>query len=131
MLRPTARAARRCLLAPFAIMFASAANAQQTQLDLHGNFSVTTASHTRSWGAGIGPQFTFDSSSAPVKVSLSPGFDYLKQEGSGPSQESASLDVNIQPGGSSTIRPYAGGSVSANWSSGDARQWSAASLGAR
>jgi hypothetical protein len=62
-------------------------------------------------------------------VSVSPGFDYLKQEDGGPSQESASLDVNIQPGGSSTITPYVGGSVSVNWSSGDAKQWSGSKLG--
>jgi hypothetical protein len=129
VIRPVARAARCGLLALAALATASAAAAQQTQLDLHGNLAVGTSTHTRSWGLGLGPQFTFGSSSAPVKASVSPGFDYLKQEGGGPSQESASLDVNIQPGGSSTITPYAGASVSANWSSGDNEQWSGSKLG--
>jgi hypothetical protein len=44
-------------------------------------------SHAKSWGAGLAPQFTFGSSSAPVKLSLAPGFDYLKQEGGGPGSD--------------------------------------------
>jgi hypothetical protein len=107
----------------------SPARAQQTQLDLHANFSTTTQSHDQSWGAGIGPQFTLGAEQAPVRVSVSPGFDYLKQEQGGPSRESVSLDANLQPGGSANLTPYVGGSVSANWSSGAGKQWEGSRLG--
>ena len=103
--------------------------AQESQLDLHGSFSVTTASHTKSWGAGIGGQFTFGPTSAPLRLSLSPSFDYLKQQSSGPSQEILSIDASVQPGGSSTITPYVGASASANWSSGSGKQWEGSKLG--
>ena len=117
-------------LALLAVISAGArAHAQDTQLDVHGNFSVGTSSHSRSWGAGIGPQITFGSPNAPAKLSVSPGFDYLKQEHGGPSQESVSLDANVQPGGSSTVTPYVGASASANWSSGTGKQWQGAKLG--
>jgi hypothetical protein len=111
------------------ISLGARANAQETQLDVHGNFAVGTSSHSRSWGAGIGPQITFGASSAPVKLSVSPGVDYLRQEGGGPSQESLSIDANAQPGGSSAVIPYVGASASANWSSGTGRQWEGAKLG--
>ena len=107
----------------------TSAGAQQTQLDLHGNVSIATSTHTRSWGAGVGPQFTFGSSKAPAQLSVSPGFDYLKQEHSGPSQESVSLDVDVQPGGAGSVTPYAGASASDNWSSGTGKQWSGGKLG--
>ena len=103
--------------------------AQETQLDLHANFSTTTQSHDQSWGAGIGPQFTLGSEHAPVRVSVSPGFDYQKQERGGPSQESVSLDANVQPGGSADLTPYVGGSLSANWSSGTGKQWGGTRVG--
>jgi hypothetical protein len=119
----------RCLALLAVASIASRAEAQATQLDLHGSLAVGTASHSRSWGAGVGLQVTFGSSESPVKVSVSPGFDYLKQEGGGPSQESLSLDVNLQPGGSSTITPYVGASASGNWSSGTDKQWSGSKLG--
>jgi hypothetical protein len=126
--RSTRRLSRYLAIAAV-ISLASRAHAQDTQLDVHGNFSVSTSSHSRSWGAGIGPQFSFGSSTAPAKLSVSPGFDYLKQEHGGPSQESVSLDANVQPGGSSTVTPYVGASTSANWSSGTGKQWQGAKLG--
>jgi opacity protein-like surface antigen len=110
-------------------LLATTAAAQQTQLDVHGNFSTTTQSHDQSWGAGIGPQFTFGSEQSPVRVSVSPGFDYLKQEHGGPSQESLSLDANLQPGGSSSLTPYVGASASTNWSSGTGKQWEGSRVG--
>ena len=64
-----------------------------------------------------------------MRVSVSPGFDYLKQEHGGPSQESVSLDANLQPGGSSSRTPYVGASVSANWSSGTGKQWEGSRVG--
>ena len=103
--------------------------AQQTQLDLHGNLAVGTTTHLKSWGGGIGAQTTFGSSSSPLKFSLSPSFDVLKQEHGGPTQTTLSLDANIQPPGQLTVTPYIGGSASANWSGGDAKQWSGARLG--
>jgi hypothetical protein len=125
----TTRLSSGCLALVAVISLGSRARAQNTQLDLHGNFAVGTTSHSRSLGAGIGPQITFGSSNAPARVSVSPGFDYLKQEHGGPSQESLSLDANLQPGGSSTVTPYAGASASANWSSGAAKQWQGTKLG--
>lgn len=117
------------LMAAALVCVAARAGAQQTQLDAHGNFSTTTQSHDQSWGAGIGPQITFGEESAPVRLSVSPGFDYLKQENGGPSQESLSLDANLQPGGSSSLTPYVGASASANWSSGSGKQWDGSRLG--
>lgn len=52
--------------------------AQQTQLDLHGNLAVGTATHPKSWGGGVGAQTTFGRSSDPLKISLSPSIDLLK-----------------------------------------------------
>jgi hypothetical protein len=125
----TTRISSGCLALVAVISVGSRAHAQDTQLDLHGNFAVGTSSHSKSWGAGIGLQITFGSSTAPAKLSVSPGFDYLKQEHGGPSQESLSLDANVQPGGSSTVTPYVGASASTNWSSGAARQWQGTKLG--
>jgi hypothetical protein len=124
----------RILLASACVSIASCAlagraGAQESQLDLHGNFAVTTDSHTRSWGAGVGGQFTFGPTSAPLRVSLSPSLDYLKQQSSGPSQETLSVDASVQPGGSSTITPYVGASAGANWSSGAGKQWEGTKLG--
>ena len=103
------------------------ASAQQSQIDLHGSMAVGTSSHNKSRGGGAGAQFTVDDK--PVKVSLSPGIDYLKQENSGPSQTSLSLDMNVQPGGNSPVTPYVGASASANWSGGDNKQWEGSRLG--
>jgi hypothetical protein len=103
--------------------------AQETQLDLHASLAVGTSSHSRAWGAGVASQVTFGSSTAPIRVSVSPGFDFVKQEHGGPAQESVTLDVGVQPGGSSTLTPYAGGSASANWSSGSGKQWEGTRLG--
>ena len=104
-------------------------HAQQSQLDVHGNFVVTTSSHLTSWGAGIGTQTTFGGSSAPVQVSLSPSVDVVKQEQGGPWQTSLSLDADVQPGGNSKVTPYVGVSAGSNWSGGDAKAWSGARLG--
>jgi hypothetical protein len=118
------------MLVTIALVSAAArVGAQETQLDAHASFSTTTQSHNQSWGAGVGPQITFGSESAPARLSVSPGFDYMKQEQDGPSQESLSLDANVQPGGSSSLTPYVGGSVSANWSNGTGKQWEGSRLG--
>jgi opacity protein-like surface antigen len=100
----------------------------QGQLDVHGNYSMGTSTHNKSWGGGVGVQTTFGKTS-PIAISTSPGFDYLKQENGGPSQTSVSLDVNVQPGGNSSITPYVGGSASANWSGGSGKMWDGAKLG--
>jgi len=67
--------------------------------------------------------------SQPVKVSLAPSLDYLKQENSGPSQTSLSADLDVQPGGNSPVTPYAGVSAGANWSGGNNKQWEGSRLG--
>jgi hypothetical protein len=104
-------------------------HAQQTQLDLHGNLVVATSSHLKSWGGGVGAQTTFGGPTAPVKVSLSPSLDVVKQEHGGPSQTALSADADVQPGGKSTVTPYVGVCAGANWSGGDAKAWDGARLG--
>ncbi|MFL5560978.1 MAG: hypothetical protein ACJ79K_05840 [Gemmatimonadaceae bacterium] len=103
--------------------------AAQSQLDVHGNWARTTATHTTSWGAGIGFQATVGGKSSPIALSAAPSFDYLKQENSGPAQEILSLDLDLQPGGSGTVIPYVGASAGANWSSGSGKQWEGTKLG--
>jgi hypothetical protein len=111
------------------IAFAAELRAQKTQLDLHGNLAVTTSSHVKSWGGGIGAQTTFGGSTSPLKLSLAPSLDLLKQESGGPSQTTLSVDADVQPGGNSPITPYVGVSAGANWSGGDAKQWDGGQLG--
>ena len=106
-----------------------AVHAQQTQLDVHGNLAVGTSTHTRAWGAGIGLQTTYGGKTDPINISTSPSIDVLKQEGGGPTQLSASYDVDLQPGGGGNLTPYVGASAGANWSLGDASQWGGARLG--
>src|SRR5690242_5097800 len=115
------------LVAVTVMLLPARVNAQQTQLDLHGNLAVGTSSHNKSWGAGAGVQVTVGSQ--PVKVSLAPSLDYLKQENSGPSQTSLSADLDVQPGGNSPVTPYAGVSAGANWSGGNNKQWEGSRLG--
>jgi hypothetical protein len=103
--------------------------AQQTQFDVHGNLAIGTSSHLKSWGGGVGIQATFGGASAPLQLSLSPSADMIKQEKGGPRQTTLSLDVNVQPGGNSTVTPYAGVSAGANWSAGTTAQWEGARLG--
>jgi hypothetical protein len=122
---------------PFVLLLGSAAAtlspatlaAQQTQLDVHGNYAVGTQTHGKSWGGGLGAQATFGGKSSPVDVSIAPSVDYLEQEHGGPSQTTASVDLDVQPGGSATVTPYAGVSAGANWSGGSAKQWQGARLG--
>lgn len=104
-------------------------HAQQTQVDVHGNLAVGTSTHTRAWGGGIGLQTTYGGKTDPINISTSPSVDFVKQEGGGPTQATVSYDVDLQPGGSSSVTPYAGASAGANWSLGDQKQWSGARLG--
>ncbi len=115
--------------AALTLVAAHRAGAQQTQLDLHGDFAHATSSGSNSWGAGVALPLTWGAKSAPIRIATSPGFDWTKQTGGGSSQESLSLDVTAQPGGNSTVTPYAGGSVGSNWSSGTGQQWQGARLG--
>jgi hypothetical protein len=103
--------------------------AQESQLDVHGNWATGTSTHVKSWGGGVAHQTTFGGKSSAIAFSVAPGFDYLKQEKGGPTQMAASLDLNVQPGGSATVKPYAGASASANWSGGSAKQWDGAKRG--
>ena len=102
------------------LLLATTAHAQEWGVEGHANYSRTTTTHQSSWGVGAQLMGTFGGTSAPVNLSTSLGADWLKQEHSGPSTTSVSYDATIQPGGSSAITPYAGGSVSANWVSDNA-----------
>lgn len=108
---------------------ASQLGAQQTQLDLHGNYALGTTSKLHSWGAGVALEETFGSSQSAVKLSLSPGVDLLKQEDGGPTQTTVSVDADIQPGETHLFTPYTGVSAGANWSGGSAKQWDGTRLG--
>ena len=101
----------------------------QSQLDLHGSWARGTSTHASSWGGGVGVQGTIAGSSGPIELTAAPSFDYLKQENGGPAQESLSLDLALQPGGSGTVTPYIGASAGANWSSGSGKQWDGTKLG--
>jgi len=110
-------------------LMAGGAAAQQTQGEVHANYQRGTATHMNAWGVGGLVQETLGASKAPVRVSLTLGPDYLKQENGGPSAASVSVDATLQPGGGGAVTPYAGGSVSSNWSFGDNRQYEGARLG--
>ena len=125
-------ALRRYGLAVLTLAFAARpgiASAQQAQLDLHGNLVVGTTTHNKSWGGGVGAQIALNSTSSPIVVSLSPSLDFVKQQHDGPSQTSLTADLDVQPGGSSTVTPYAGVSAGANWSGGSSEQWTGSELG--
>lgn len=93
-------------------------SAQQRQIEGHANYANTVQSHQNSWGAGASYQLTWGGQSAAVQLGTSLAADYQKQENGGMSQTSASYDMTLQPGGNSTVTPYVGGSVGANWLSG-------------
>lgn len=118
-----------CTTALSAIIVTRPLAAQQSQLDLHGDFSHAVSSGSNSWGAGVALPVTWGAKSAPVRIATSPGFDWTKQTGGGPSQESLGLDITAQPGGNSPVTPYAGASASANWSTGTGKQWQGSKLG--
>ena len=102
---------------------------QQRQGELHANYARQTQSESNAWGAGAQLQLVWGAKHAPVVFGTSFGADYLKQEGGGPNSWNGSVDGVLQPGGSATVTPYAGGSIGANWSTGDGAQWSGARLG--
>jgi hypothetical protein len=122
---------KAALISAFFFMSFSAASAkaQQRSADLHLDYVRGLVTDANSWGAGAALQLTWGGESAPVKLNTSPGVDYTKQSGGGPGQTSLALDATVQPGGNSALTPYAGGSASANWSSGTNSQWSGSRLG--
>jgi hypothetical protein len=107
----------------------SRAVAQQQSVEAHGNYARALTSKSNSWGAGANYEVTWGANSAPIRLATSLGPDYTKQAGDGPSQTSVSVDASLQPGGGGAVTPYAGGSVSENWSSGNNRQWTGAKVG--
>ena len=117
------------IVAGSAALAPASLSAQQTQLDVHGNYAVGTSTHNKSWGGGLGVQTTFGGKTSPIAISASPGVDYLKQENGGPSQTSVSLDIDLQPGGNASVVPYAGVSAGANWSGGSGKMWDGTKLG--
>src|SRR4051812_47934009 len=94
---------------------AAPAGAQQWTAEGHGSYARTTQTHTSSWGLGTMLQATWGAQTAPVQLGTSLGFDWMKQESGGPNTYSVTYDATLQPGGNSTVTPYAGGEVSANW----------------
>ena len=111
----------------FASLAPAAAFAQtQRQLDVHGSYARGTTTESKSWGGGAQLQLVFGPASAPVRLGTSLGGDVLRPEGGGSMQWNASLDAVAQLGGSSTVTPYVGGSVGANWSTGSEAAWSGA-----
>ena len=100
-----------CIVAP--------CRAQSWQADGHANYSRTTQSHQNSWGGGASLQATWGAQQQPVQLGTSAGVDYEEQENGGPKQFNVSYEMTVQPGGNLTLTPYVGGSVSANWLSGD------------
>jgi len=98
---------------------AGALSAQQWQGEAHANYARTTQSHTNSWGAGLQVQALWGKSSAPVQIGTSVAGDWQRQEHGGPDQWTLGYDVTAQPGGQHMLTPYAGGSISANWLSGN------------
>ena len=112
------------LAAPVAVQGQS-----QRQAEVHANHSRGTTSKADALGAGAQVQLVWGASRALAKLGTSLGADWTKQEAGGPNQWNASLDAVVQVGGSGSVTPYAGGSVGANWSTGDGAQWSGARLG--
>ena len=108
---------------------ARGAVAQQAQLELDGLYSVTTSTHTKSWGGSGGVQVTFGGSNAPLALSVTPSVSYLKQENSGPGQTNLGASVNLQSGGHGAFTPYVGADAGSNWSTGSNKQWEGARLG--
>ena len=118
---------RTLLGAALAAALAAPAAAQQRQGDLHANYTRGTATHSTSRGAGANFQLTWGGQRAPVTMGTAAGVDYLKESG-GPSQWNLAYDGTVQVG-HADLTPYAGGSASANWSTGRGAQWSGARLG--
>jgi hypothetical protein len=118
-----------CVLLAAGAALAPACLMAQTQLDVHANYSTGTTTHNKSWGGGIGAQSTFGAKSSPIALSVAPSLDYLKQQNGGPSQTTVSADLDVQPGGSSTVTPYVGVSAGANWSGGSGKMWQGSKLG--
>lgn len=101
------------------LLCARLAHGQSWEAEGHGSYSRTTQSHQNSWGAGAQLAGTWGGKSAPVQLGMSVGGDWLTQENNGPTQWSISWEPTLQPGGQHALTPYAGGSFSANWLSGN------------
>jgi hypothetical protein len=93
--------------------------AQSWDVEGHGTYGRTTQSHQNSWGAGAMLAGTWGGKSAPVQLGMSVGGDWLAQENNGPTQWSISYEPTLQAGGGHALSPYVGGSVNANWLSGN------------
>jgi hypothetical protein len=110
---------RFLFLAGAACIAAGPCAAQDLSVEAHGIFAETIHTHQKSWGAGAQLAALFGATQSPVRLGSSVAGDFQKQENGGPRQWDASVDVTLQPGGSSAVTPYAGGSVSANWIQGN------------
>ncbi|HEX6573858.1 MAG TPA: hypothetical protein VF042_02715 [Gemmatimonadaceae bacterium] len=105
------------------------AAAQQPSIEIRADYSRGTQTHTDAWGGGGSLQLTWGSTSAPIQINTSVSGDYLKQGDGGPGTAMLGYDLTAQPGGNMTLKPYAGGGASLNWSTGDNKSWEDAKAG--
>ena len=102
-----------------ALAVAVPCSGQQRQVSGYANYVNPMHSSQTSWGGGAQYQLTWGSQQSPVRLNTALAGDYQRQENRGQSQTDVSYDMTLQPGGNGAVTPYVGGSVSANWLSGD------------
>ncbi len=104
------------------------AHAQQA-VDLHISYATATTSNTVSLGAGAALETLLDLVPG-IDVAATVGADYQRERALGAPRTSVSLDATIQPERQTTgLVPYAGGSVSANWSGGERSEFRGRRMG--
>ena len=97
----------------------TACQAQEWSAEGHGAYARTTQTHENAWGAGGSIESLWGGAHAAIKLGTSLGGDFQRQSSTATNQWSVSYDATLQPGGTGAVTPYAGGSVSANWLTGD------------
>jgi opacity protein-like surface antigen len=110
---------RMLFAAALAVCVASACQAQEWSAEGHGEYARTTQTHQSAWGAGASIESLWGATHAALRLGTSLGADVQKQGGDAPTQWSVSYDATLEPGGSAAVTPYIGGSVSANWLTGN------------
>jgi hypothetical protein len=114
---------RRLLAVCLPMLLLSARAQAQQAADFHVSYVSTTQTHTVAYGLGAAIESILDVVPV-VDVAATVGADYQRERGLGPGRGSLSLDVTLQPQRETTgLVPYAGGSVSANWSGGQLSEW--------
>jgi hypothetical protein len=95
----------------------------QTQFDAHGDFVRPAEGGANSWGGGVALALSLGAPLSPIQFGIAPGIDMTGQQHNGPTTTTAAVDLTVQPGGSSSLTPYAGVSAGANWNRGHLRSW--------